>query len=115
MLLGSLTRIGTTPAREAACLGPATERFGSARASRTDRGPAGAPQGVTTDPASPETKKAARPEAKREGVYFRNESGQPVVITPEALAAAMCDAEEKPLLVTYNVYNSSARMAAKTV
>jgi hypothetical protein len=65
---------------------------------------------IASDATKPE-----KVEATREGVYFRNDTGQAVVIAPEALAEAMCGAEHKPLLVTYNIYNSSARMAAKTV
>jgi len=65
--------------------------------------------------AAPDAKKPAKVEATREGVYFRNDTGHAVIIAPETLASAMCAAEHKPLLVTYNVYNSSARMAAKTV
>ena len=55
-------------------------------------------------------------EAKaREGVYFRSETGQPALITPERLARAVCAKGHEPLLVTFNLYNSSARMAAAAV
>ena len=51
----------------------------------------------------------------RDGVYFRDDSGKPKLETPENVAAAMCSGKLKPLLVTYNLYNSSARLAAETV
>jgi hypothetical protein len=63
-----------------------------------------------TPPASPQASARAT-----EGVYFRNDLGQPKVETPEDVAAALCSAEKKPLLVTFNLYNSSARLAAETV
>jgi len=58
---------------------------------------------------------AKQPSRPQEGVYFRDESGQPKVETPEAVAAALCAGAKKPLLVTFNLYNSSARLAAETV
>ena len=60
----------------------------------------------------PQADEAARPQ---DGVYFRDESGEPKVETAEAVAAALCAAGAKPLLVTFNLNNSSARLAAETV
>jgi len=51
----------------------------------------------------------------RPGIYFRDESGQPAVESPEKVADALCAGRKKPLLVTFNVYNSSAQLAAQTV
>src|ERR1019366_10400307 len=56
------------------------------------------------------TKKLARP---KQGVYFRDDSGLLKVETPGAVAAALCAGAKKPLLVTFNVYNSSAWLAAE--
>jgi hypothetical protein len=58
------------------------------------------------------TKKLARP---KQGVYFRDDSGLLKVETPGAVAAALCAGAKKPLLVTFNVYNSSAWLAAETI
>ena len=76
------------------------------------------PQPTGVSPAALEGEAAPResPEAKaREGVYFRSVTGQPALVTPERLARAVCFNGHKPLLVTFNLYNSSARMAAATV
>jgi hypothetical protein len=74
--------------------------------------PSSRPAGV---PATSGVTKDAKIETRKEGVYFRDNEGRPVIISPETLAAAVCGARRRPLLVTYNVYNSSARMAAQTV
>lgn len=50
-----------------------------------------------------------------EGVYFRDDLGGLKVEAPEAVAAALCAEGHRPLLVTFNLYNSSARLAAATV
>jgi len=74
--------------------------------------------GTSEAPAAPARVPSPAPPASpevSEGVYFRNDLGQPKVETPEAVAAALCSAEKKPLLVTFNLYNSSARLAAETV
>jgi hypothetical protein len=60
----------------------------------------------------PQPSKQASPQ---QGVYFRDELGQPKAESPEAVAAALCAGAKKPLLVTFNLYNSSARLAAETV
>lgn len=63
-------------------------------------------------PEAPATKQPARP---MPGIYFRDEKGQPKVESPDEVADALCAGKKKPLLVTFNVYNSSAQLAAQTV
>lgn len=56
------------------------------------------------------------PKVPKDGVYFRDESGEAKVESPEAVARALCSGEKnKPLLVTLNLYNSSARLASEIV
>jgi hypothetical protein len=51
----------------------------------------------------------------QQGIYFRNENGQPEVVPPRRVAQALCAGKNKPLLVSFNIYNSSAQLAAETV
>jgi len=55
------------------------------------------------------------PTRPKEGVYFRDDSGQPKVESLEAVAEALCAGGHRPLLVTFNLWNSSAGLAAATV
>jgi hypothetical protein len=64
---------------------------------------------------SPAEVAAPQTNSPQDGVFFRDELGQPKVETPEAVAAALCSGKNKPLLVTLNLYNSSARLAAEIV
>lgn len=74
------------------------------------------PSAVGPTVENPGTEKRISPSARpQEGVYFSSESGKPSIVSPEDLAKALCAGNKKPLLVTYNVYNSSARLAAATV
>lgn len=50
-----------------------------------------------------------------DGAYFRGDSGEPEVAIPEAVAGALCAGLSKPILVTFNLYNSSAGLAAEAV
>ncbi len=61
------------------------------------------------------SKPGQKPPRPQEGVYFRDELGEPVVVDPETVADALTPDGHSPLLVTFNLYNSSARLAAGTV
>jgi hypothetical protein len=59
---------------------------------------------------------SATPAARAtQGIYFRDDKGQPKVESPFAVADALCANKKKPLLVTFNVLNSSAQLAAQAV
>jgi hypothetical protein len=73
-----------------------------------------APASSTAAPAADAT--ATKTAAKSTpGIYFRDENAQPTIESPEKVAEALCAGKKKPLLVTFNVYNSSAQLAAQTV
>jgi hypothetical protein len=49
------------------------------------------------------------------GVYLAGPDGEPLLITPEQMATAVTTGNPKPLLVSYNFYNSSWPLASTTV
>jgi hypothetical protein len=69
----------------------------------------------SAEPGAADGSSTATPARAAQGIYFRDEKGQPRVESPAAVADALCAGKEKPLLVTFNVFNSSAQLAAQTV
>jgi hypothetical protein len=51
----------------------------------------------------------------RDGMYLRNEAWDETQVSAEAVANALTAGPQKPAMVTFNLYNSSARMAAFAV
>jgi hypothetical protein len=48
------------------------------------------------------------------GVYLAGPDGEPLLITPEQMATAVTSGTPKPLLVSYNFYNSSWPASSNT-